>query len=155
MKWFFLATILATSSVSLSSEASGKDTPQLEPSWECARSCWVRFSYLMAQKYRLVGRELIIVGSARRIDRRLYFFPDQDRAIEGAYPEAVHLVPDSSIVREMAGVDFQRIEVKGYVIYDSRPISDAWMRFRVKQWERPSVRAGQSSIDPAEFEGVK
>jgi len=67
----------------------------------------------------------------------------------------VHLVPDSSIVREVAGVDFQRIEVKGYVIYDSRPISDAWMRFRVEQWERPSVRAGQSSIDPAEFEGVK
>jgi|GEM_PF-6559458 len=74
MKWFFLATILATSSVSLSSEASGKDTPQLEPSWECARSCWVPFSYLMAQKYRLVGRELIIVGWARRIDRRLFFF---------------------------------------------------------------------------------
>ena len=155
MKWFILAVILVTSPVAFGSEPSGKDARQLEPSWECARSCWVPFSYLMAQKYRLVGQELIVVGWARRIGSRLYLFPDQDRAVEGVYRESIHLVPEAAIIREMAGVDLEFIEVKGYVIYDSRPVSDAWMRFRVTRWERPPVRAGQSSMDPAEYEGVE
>jgi len=109
----------------------------------------------MAQKYRLVGQKLIVVGWARRIEKRLYLFPTRDNAIEGVYPESVHLVPDSAIVRKMTDVDLELIEVEGYVIYDSRPVSDAWMRFRVTSWEWPPVRAGIRYVDPAEYEGMK
>jgi len=155
MKLFVLALILVTPSADIGSQVNHKATSQPEPSWECVRNCWVPFTYLMSQKYLLVGKELIVTGWARRIDRRLYFFPDQDRAIEGVYPESVHLVPDPSIVSEMAGVDLRRIEVKGYVIYDSRPMSDAWMRFRVTGWDNPRVRPGQGSANPTHNEGAK
>lgn len=155
MKWFVLAAILITSATVSNSKPSGEKERQLEPSWECARSCKVPLSYLMAQKYRLVGQELVVVGWVTRIGRRLYLFPDRDLAIAGTYHEAVHLVPKAALVREMAGIDLIPIEVEGYVIYDSRPQSDGWMRFKVTSWEGASVMLNRALPDPSEYERVE
>ena len=155
MKWFVLAAILITSVTVSNSKPSGEKERQLEPSWECARSCKVPLSYLMAQKYRLVGQELVVVGWVTRIGQRLYLFPDRDLAIAGIYHEAVHLVPKAALVREMAGIDLIPIEVEGYVIYDSRPQSDAWMRFKVTSWEGASVMLNRALPDPSETERVE
>jgi len=155
MKWFVMALILATSPIALGSEPTSKKTRPLEPSWECARSCKVPLSYLMAQKYRLVGQEIIVVGWVTRIGQRLYLFPDRDLAIAGIYHEAVHLVPDAALVREMAGLDLIPIEIEGHVIYDSRPQSDAWMRFKVTSWIGASVLLNRALRNPSESGDLK
>jgi len=155
MKWLVMTAILVIATSVSSSRPNAENARPLEPSWECARSCKVPLSYLMAQKYRLVGQEIIVVGWVTRIGQRLYLFPDRDLAIAGIYHEAVHLVPDAALVREMAGLDLIPIEIEGHVIYDSRPQSDAWMRFKVTSWIGASVLLNRALRNPSESGDLK
>jgi hypothetical protein len=124
-------------------------------SWPCSVACRVPFSYVMANKYKLLNKELILVGWAGRIGARLYLYQSRDDAIAGIYQESIHLVPGQGVAKELANFSITPVEVVGKIIADKRPISDAWMRFEVSEITGSQIMLNRMPPHPDEYEGLQ